>query len=74
MTAIYRGVIKSLDKLVPQKFQPFWNHPAGDFLDLLRFYKLPLIYENHNNFLHFSGPKTVFFWAPTVKWVRSTQM
>lgn len=31
-----------LDKFVPAKFQPAWNHPAG--------------------------PKTIFFWAPAVKW------
>ncbi|KAL7637614.1 UNVERIFIED_CONTAM: hypothetical protein RMT77_012343 [Armadillidium vulgare] len=42
MAAMYRSMIKSLDKLVPPRFHPFWNHPAG--------------------------PKTVFFWAPTVKW------
>ncbi|KAB7494485.1 Mitochondrial pyruvate carrier 2 [Armadillidium nasatum] len=28
MAAIYRSMIKSLDKLVPPRFHPFWNHPA----------------------------------------------
>ncbi|KAF5289047.1 hypothetical protein FQA39_LY03926 [Lamprigera yunnana] len=29
MSVIVKTVIKKLDKLVPQKAQPFWNHPAG---------------------------------------------
>ncbi|MPD01173.1 hypothetical protein E2C01_096691 [Portunus trituberculatus] len=29
MAAIYRAMIRRADKLVPAKFQPFWNHPAG---------------------------------------------
>ncbi|KAK4299907.1 hypothetical protein Pmani_027861 [Petrolisthes manimaculis] len=29
MAAIYRSLIRKADKLVPPKFQPFWNHPAG---------------------------------------------
>ncbi|RXG71289.1 hypothetical protein Avbf_03828 [Armadillidium vulgare] len=28
MAAMYRSMIKSLDKLVPPRFHPFWNHPA----------------------------------------------
>lgn len=42
MSAIYRGTMSKLDKIVPIKLQPFWNHAAG--------------------------PKTVFFWAPVIKW------
>ncbi|KAF2883372.1 hypothetical protein ILUMI_22785 [Ignelater luminosus] len=42
MTLLYRRSIAALDKLVPPKLQPLWNHAAG--------------------------PKTVFFWAPIVKW------
>ena len=41
-SALYKGVIKSVDKLVPGKLRGLWEHPAG--------------------------PKTVFFWAPTMKW------
>ncbi|XP_037779018.1 mitochondrial pyruvate carrier 2-like [Penaeus monodon] len=29
MSAIYRAVIRTADKLVPPKMQPMWNHPAG---------------------------------------------
>ncbi|XP_050690747.1 uncharacterized protein LOC126982602 isoform X3 [Eriocheir sinensis] len=29
MAAVYRTVIRRLDRMVPAKFQPFWNHPAG---------------------------------------------
>ncbi|XP_071537136.1 mitochondrial pyruvate carrier 2-like [Panulirus ornatus] len=29
MAAIYRAMIRRADKLVPPRFQPFWNHPAG---------------------------------------------
>lgn len=42
MSFIYKKTISIVDKLVPAKLQPVWNHPAG--------------------------PKTVFFWAPTIKW------
>nr|BAN20998.1 conserved hypothetical protein [Riptortus pedestris] len=42
MSVIYRRSMLFLDKFVPPKFQPTWNHPAG--------------------------PKTIFFWAPAVKW------
>ncbi|KAK6635344.1 Mitochondrial pyruvate carrier 2 [Polyplax serrata] len=42
MSLIYRRGIAVLDKFVPKKLQPLWNHEAG--------------------------PKTVFFWAPVVKW------
>ncbi|KAF6205085.1 hypothetical protein GE061_019252 [Apolygus lucorum] len=42
MSVVYRRLIQTADKFVPQKFQPLWNHAAG--------------------------PKTVFFWAPAVKW------
>ncbi|KAK5646385.1 hypothetical protein RI129_004849 [Pyrocoelia pectoralis] len=41
MSSIYRKSMLMVEKVVPKKFLPFWNHPAG--------------------------PKTVFFWAPTVK-------
>jgi len=42
MSAIYRGVCTTVGKFVPERMQPFWNHPAG--------------------------PKTIFFWAPAIKW------
>ncbi|XP_014252087.1 mitochondrial pyruvate carrier 2-like [Cimex lectularius] len=42
MSVVYRKTVQLADKLVPQKFQPAWNHEAG--------------------------PKTVFFWAPAIKW------
>lgn len=29
MSALYKGIIGTLDKIVPQKFQPFWKHPTG---------------------------------------------
>ncbi|XP_045601746.1 probable mitochondrial pyruvate carrier 2 isoform X2 [Procambarus clarkii] len=29
MSRLYRAVIRTADKFVPEKFQPFWNHPAG---------------------------------------------
>jgi len=42
MSAVYRNAMRALDKVVPAKLQPAWNHAAG--------------------------PKTVFFWAPLIKW------
>ena len=42
MSAIYRAVVKAVDPMVPSKFRPLWEHPAG--------------------------PKTIFFWAPAMKW------
>ena len=44
-SAVYRATITFVDRFVPPKLQPLWNHPAG--------------------------PKTVFFWSPMFKWVRS---
>jgi len=41
-SALYRGVVNTVDKFVPGKLRGLWEHPAG--------------------------PKTVFFWAPTMKW------
>merc|ERR1711915_33224 len=29
MAVAYRALITKLDKIVPSKFQPFWNHAAG---------------------------------------------
>ena len=29
MSAIYSAVIKSVDKFVPQRLVPLWNHAAG---------------------------------------------
>jgi len=29
MALVYRSMIKTVDKFVPPKLQPFWNHPAG---------------------------------------------
>ena len=43
MSAIYRVLVTSVERYVPNKLRPIWEHPAG--------------------------PKTVFFWAPVVKWV-----
>uniref|UniRef100_K1PL28 Mitochondrial pyruvate carrier n=1 Tax=Magallana gigas TaxID=29159 RepID=K1PL28_MAGGI len=40
---LYQFLIRTVDKHVPPRMQPFWNHEAG--------------------------PKTIFFWAPLVKWV-----
>ena len=40
---IYRTMIRSVDRYVPKKLRPLWEHEAG--------------------------PKTVFFWAPAIKWV-----
>lgn len=42
-TRLYQFIIRTVDKHVPPRMQPFWNHEAG--------------------------PKTIFFWAPLVKWV-----
>ncbi|KAH7637504.1 mitochondrial pyruvate carrier 2 [Dermatophagoides farinae] len=39
---IYRTMIRSVDRYVPKKLRPLWEHEAG--------------------------PKTVFFWAPAIKW------
>jgi len=39
---LYRGVVRSVGKLIPGRLRGLWEHPAG--------------------------PKTVFFWAPTMKW------
>ena len=41
-SALYRGVVNTVDKVVPGRLRGLWEHPAG--------------------------PKTVFFWAPTMKW------
>ena len=41
-SALYRGIVGAVDKVVPGKLRGLWEHPAG--------------------------PKTVFFWAPTMKW------
>ncbi|XP_061195849.1 mitochondrial pyruvate carrier 2-like [Saccostrea echinata] len=43
MSRAYQFIIRSVDKFVPSKFRPLWNHEAG--------------------------PKTIFFWAPLMKWV-----
>lgn len=29
---IYQGLIGAVDKHVPQKLRPLWNHPAGKLL------------------------------------------
>ncbi|XP_048766782.1 uncharacterized protein LOC125673896 [Ostrea edulis] len=29
MSFVYRAICRSGDRLVPQKYQAFWNHPAG---------------------------------------------
>ena len=41
-SSLYLRAMARLDKHVPTKWLPLWNHPAG--------------------------PKTVFFWAPLMKW------
>lgn len=28
---VYQGVIGAVDKHVPTKLRPLWNHPAGEF-------------------------------------------
>ncbi|CAL8109044.1 unnamed protein product [Orchesella dallaii] len=40
--ASYHRIMAKLDKFVPSRLLPLWQHPAG--------------------------PKTIFFWAPAVKW------
>lgn len=42
-SAVYRLIVNTVDRRVPNKLRPFWEHQAG--------------------------PKTVFFWAPAMKWV-----
>lgn len=42
MSLVYRAVVSSLDRFVPLKLRPMWEHPTG--------------------------PKTIFFWAPMMKW------
>lgn len=32
MSLVYRKAIQVADKFVPQKFQPLWNHPAGNII------------------------------------------
>ncbi|KAL2713690.1 mitochondrial pyruvate carrier 2-like [Vespula squamosa] len=29
MSVVYKNTMKALGKYVPEKLQPFWNHPAG---------------------------------------------
>ncbi|XP_064603648.1 mitochondrial pyruvate carrier 2-like [Liolophura sinensis] len=29
MASVYRGIIAVADRLVPKRFAPIWNHPAG---------------------------------------------
>lgn len=29
MSALYKATISALDKVVPAKMQPLWQHPAG---------------------------------------------
>jgi len=43
MSIVYRTVVGSLDRFVPTRLRPLWEHPTG--------------------------PKTIFFWAPVMKWV-----
>lgn len=33
MSKLYHGVINAVDKYVPNKVRPLWEHPAGNFLD-----------------------------------------
>ena len=64
------------------KFQAFMNHPAGafkcplyDFSTIKIFTQFPYsvywLYWSHFHrtpHVALSGPKTVFFWAPMMKW------
>lgn len=33
-SAIYKSIITVADKVVPKKFEPLWQHPAGIFIIL----------------------------------------
>uniref|UniRef100_A0A8C3KI31 Mitochondrial pyruvate carrier n=1 Tax=Calidris pygmaea TaxID=425635 RepID=A0A8C3KI31_9CHAR len=43
LRASYHRLLDRIELMLPPRFRPFYNHPAG--------------------------PKTVFFWAPIMKWV-----
>lgn len=43
------------------RFQSFMNHPAGEWT-------LSLLCSLNDHIPFFAGPKTVFFWAPLMKW------
>lgn len=30
MAVVYRTLVRTVDKFVPEKFRPLWNHPAGE--------------------------------------------
>lgn len=47
-SAVYKGLVRMGDKIVPSGLRPLWNHEAG--------------------------PKTIFFWAPAFKWVRTVTL
>ncbi|KAH8354115.1 hypothetical protein KR084_000122 [Drosophila pseudotakahashii] len=57
----YNGLIGACDKYVPAKMRPLWMHPAGN---ISAYSVIKLILRD----FFFLGPKTIFFWAPLVKW------
>lgn len=59
---LYLRIINTADRVLPPKIvaNPLYNHPAG---------RLRILFEELLIFFDFVGPKTIFFWAPIVKWV-----
>ncbi|KAK3925907.1 Mitochondrial pyruvate carrier 2 [Frankliniella fusca] len=63
MSVIYRRSMAYLDKFVPPKYAPLWNHPADHNEATKPFYLTCRI-----DAISFAGPKTIFFWSPWFKW------
>lgn len=74
MSIVYKAVISAADKVVPRGLRPLWEHPAGKLLNFkltcpsTNFCMVNKFYRYLYNFI-FTGPKTIFFWAPAFKWV-----
>ena len=45
MSAIYKAVCRVGDKIVPTRYQAFWNHPAGTEDSLNMEIELPSLLE-----------------------------
>ncbi|KAG8040652.1 hypothetical protein G9C98_002648, partial [Cotesia typhae] len=54
---VYKNSMKAIGKFIPEKLQPLWNHPAAQT------YRTRVL-----SIEYFSGPQTIFFWAPAFKW------
>lgn len=54
MSMVYKKSIAAVDKLVPNKLRPLWQHPAGEFYELLNELRdriRDFVFRSENNFL-----------------------